>query len=263
LDTLTIDGEEILVISDQPEPPARRRIGRRALYWAVIATVALVPVWLMFAAIRQAVRESRRMTCSKQIHDLGMAMLQYRQTHTRFPAPAIMGRDGKSLLSWRVAILPQLGYQSLYARFRFDEPWDSPHNVSLLAEMPPQFACPGAASRRSGQTGYLVVVGPPTDQFSVNTPFEPTRGADIRHITDGASQTVLILETNYLIPWTKPDDLKWAQGESPPALASPHEGGSHVVFVDGAIRFLKRTMDPRTFATLLTINGGEVISGSG
>ena len=158
-------------------------------------------------------------------------------------------------------ILPQLGYASLFERFRLDEPWDSPHNISLLDQMPREFACPGGAARRSGQTGYVVVVGPATDQFSVNTPFEPTQGADIRHITDGSSQTVLILETNHLIPWTKPDDLTWAPGEPPPVLASPHAGGAHVVFADVAVRFLKKTIDPRTFAAILTINGSEVISG--
>jgi prepilin-type processing-associated H-X9-DG protein len=263
MDTLTIDGEEALVISDERKRAPRRRIGRRALRWAVIAGVALPPVWFAVIAIRQAIQESRLTRCKSQIHELGMAMLEYQQTHTQFPAPAITARDGKNLLSWRVEILPQLGYQSLYERFRLDEPWDSPHNISLLAEMPRELACPGSAPRRSGQTGYLVVVGPPTDQFSVNTPFEPTKGADIRHITDGLSQTVLILETNHLIPWTKPDDLNWAPGDPPPVLASPHDGGSHVAFADGAVRFLRKTFNPQTFAAMLTINGSEVISGPG
>ena len=213
--------------------------------------------------IKYANQESRLNRCSSQLHTLGLSLLEYQQTHNQLPAPAITSRDGKKLLSWRVAILPQLGYQSLYERFRLDEPWDSSHNFALLAQMPREFACPAGAPRSSGQTGYLVVVGPATDQFSVNTPFEPTRGADIRHITDGSSQTVLILETNHLIPWTKPDDLSWVPGEPPPLIASPHLGGTHVAFADGAIRFIKKTIDPRTFAAILTINGSEVISGSG
>ena len=68
-------------------------------------------------------------------------------------------------------------------------------------------------------TPYLVVVGPETDAYSVNTPFEPTRGADIRHITDGTSGTILVLETDTPVPWTKPDDSALDQ-----RLASPARG---------------------------------------
>ena len=117
--------------------------------------------------------------------------------------------------------------------------------------------------RRSGKTSYLVVVGPETDEYSVNTPFEPTRGADIRHITDGSSSTLLVLETDTQVPWTKPDDLQWTKGEPLPRVASSHSGGSNVVFADGASRFIKSTIEPSTFGAILTINGHEVLSGTG
>ena len=42
-------------------------------------------------------------------------------------------------LSWRVHILPHLGYEQLYDRFALDEPWDSPTNRKLLSEMPPEY----------------------------------------------------------------------------------------------------------------------------
>ena len=162
-----------------------------------------------------------------------------------------------------MAILPQLGYDALYERFHLDEPWDSPHNRPLLALMPPEFACPGGPARRTGKTSYLVVVGPETDAYSINTPFEPTRGADIRHITDGPSGTILVLETDAPVPWTKPDDLHWTKGEPLPRVASPHAGGSHAVFADGASRFIIATIEPNTLQAILTINGGEVVSGRG
>jgi prepilin-type processing-associated H-X9-DG protein len=89
--------------------------------------------------------------------------------------------------------------------------------------------------RRAGLTGYLVVVGPETDPTSANTPFEPARGIDIREITDGASNTVLVIGTDRLVPWTKPDDLRWSRGAPLPHLASPHDGGAHVLFADGVL----------------------------
>ena len=63
-------------------------------------------------------------------------MHNYREAHGRFPAPAIQGKDGKPLLSWRVAILPYLEEDGLYQSFKLDEPWDSPHNKPLLERMP-------------------------------------------------------------------------------------------------------------------------------
>ena len=49
------------------------------------------------------------------------------------PPAAIYSKDGKPLLSWRVAILPYLGLDNLYKQFHLDEPWDSPHNIKLSA----------------------------------------------------------------------------------------------------------------------------------
>jgi prepilin-type processing-associated H-X9-DG protein len=198
--------------------------------------------------------------CVNHLKQVGMAMHKYHYAHEHFPAPAIRTRDGRALLSWRVALLPQLGYQSLYNRFRLDEPWDSPHNLTLLAEMPAECVCPAAGTQASGQTPFRVVVGPKTEPTSVNTPFEPGRGVEIHEITDGTTNTILVLETKALVPWTKPDDLVWSKDLPLPTLASSHPVGANVLFADGTTRFLKRTNSATVFRSRFTINGGEVIS---
>jgi hypothetical protein len=262
MDTPRALDEDILYIRDEPARSRTVRRFLRAFCWISASGAIALVAWLTIAAISAGVHESRRSMCANQIRQLGLALNQYQEGHGQFPAPALVGRDGTKLLSWRVAILPELGYQALYERFHLDEPWDSPHNLSLLPEMPRAFACPGGPARRAGNTPYLVVVGPETDQYSVNTPFEPTRGADIRHITDGASGTILVLETDAPVTWTKPDDLRWTKGEPLPRVASSHVGGAHVALADGAARFIKVTIDPRTLEGLFTINGGEVLSAS-
>src|SRR5262245_18035101 len=59
---------------------------------------------------------------------MGLALhLFTRANGGKLPAAAIR-KDGKPLLSWRVAILTYLEQFHLYEKFRLDEPWDSPHN---------------------------------------------------------------------------------------------------------------------------------------
>jgi prepilin-type processing-associated H-X9-DG protein len=252
--------DDVLYIPDEPAPK-RRAPGRwRAVFWVFATGIGASLAWAVCLGIDHAVRESWRSRCNVTLHRVGAAMSEYQEAHGHFPAPAIVGQDGTRLLSWRVAILPHLGYQSLYNRFHLDEPWDSPHNRTLLAEMPPEFACAAGPRRRAGKTGYLVIVGPETDAYSINTPFEATRGADIRHITDGTSNTILVLETDLLVPWTKPDDLQWSKDEPLPRIVSPHSGGAHALFADGGSRFLKSTIAPNTLVALLTINGNEILS---
>jgi prepilin-type processing-associated H-X9-DG protein len=256
----TVD-EDILVIGD--EPPAVPATGRR---WRVVRALGLGGVlassslMVIFGIIGPAVRASHRAQCVEHLKRIGLAMHEYHEVEGHFPAPALADRDGKPLLSWRVAILPQLGYQSLYARFHLDERWDSPHNRALLREMPKEFACPGGPGPRSGRTGYLVVVGPKHQVGSVNTPFEPTRGSDISEIFDGTSNTVLVFETDTRVPWTKPEDLRWTPGGPLPQLASPHEGGANSLFADGSVRFLKSSIESTSLLAILTKNGGEVVS---
>ena len=96
---------------------------------------------------------------------------------------------------------------------------------------------------------------------SVNTPFEPTRGAGFDEFFDGTSNTVLVIETDTPVTWTKPGDLEWTPGGPLPSLASPHDGGAHVLFADGLTRFLKSTIAPTSLLAVLTKNGGEVVGG--
>ncbi|AMV36242.1 sigma-70 family RNA polymerase sigma factor [Planctomyces sp. SH-PL62] len=91
----------------------------------------------------------------KNLQRLLVAMLQSMSaTDTAsFPAAAIHGPDGQPLLSWRVAILPFLGEEALYREFHLDEPWDGPHNRSLIARMPAVYRTPDIPTQ-AGRTRF-------------------------------------------------------------------------------------------------------------
>lgn len=58
-------------------------------------------------------------------------MHEYQHKHGRLPPAVVHGPEGKPLHSWRVLLLPFIGQEALYKQFKLEEPWDSPHNLSL------------------------------------------------------------------------------------------------------------------------------------
>ena len=252
--------EDIHFLGDESRVSQGNRSGQGKARWVALAVIGGLAVILATPAVLLTVQSSRRTRCESNLKGIGRAFHEYLAAEGHFPAPAIARSDGTPMLSWRVALLPHLGYRSLYARFHLDEAWDSPHNRSLLAEMPSELVCPAATVTRDGQTGYKVVIGPSFGPNRVNTPFDASRGAKLDEMTDGTSNTILVMETDALVPWTKPDDLHWQPGGPPPQLKSPHSDGAHVVLADGQTRFLKNSMQSNTLAAVFTINGGEVIS---
>ncbi len=173
MDALKTLGVEVVFIP-QEEVARRARLSRsRIALWIGAAGLTVLVALATAVPIADAIRASRRENCAVRLKRLAHALSEYHDVYGHYPAPAFAGPDGTPLLSWRVAILPYMGYRSLYNRFHLDEPWDSPHNLALLGEMPAEFACPAGPGRRAATTGYLVIVGPVTEYGSINTPFEP------------------------------------------------------------------------------------------
>ncbi len=87
-------------------------------------------------AIPESYRAFMEPTSEKRLREVGDAIKTYRIKHDAMPPAYLADKQGKPLLSWRVAILPCLGQKELYNRFKLDEPWDSPHNRQLAVLMP-------------------------------------------------------------------------------------------------------------------------------
>ena len=190
-----------------------------------------------------------------KLKEIALAMHNYYSTNQHFPLPASTNSKGKPLLSWRVHILPYLGQDALYRQFHLDEPWDSPHNRTLIDKMPEVYRLPFADGATKGRTHYLLPVGNGA-AFSTD---RPTKIADI---TDGTAHTIMAVEVDdqHAVIWTKPED--WPFDPQAPAngLGRFFDGGFHAAFCDGSVHFLRKTIDPKTLKALFTRAGGEPVS---
>ena len=186
------------------------------------------------------------------LRQLALSLLNFESTHQHFPAHAIYSDDGATpLLSWRVQILPFIEHNDLYEQFHLDEPWDSPHNLSLLPLMPQVFAHPNIAN---GMTNYLGVSGP-------GTFFELTdREIGFGSLTDGSSNTVMLVEANVdqAVEWTRPQDWVADFADPTAGLGELVPDGFNVSFGDGSILFVDNEISDVDFGKMLTRDGGEV-----
>ena len=233
--------------------PAPRQQGDRV-------TVEVDPTTLIaaLAGATQGSREAtRRSQCVNNLKQFGLAMHNYHSAHNTFPAAFSASKDGKPLLSWRVQVLPFLDEQKLYDEFHLDEPWDSPHNKTLISRMPAVYACPSGdpALARAGKTTYLTPRGPATV-------FPGAEGVGIRAITDGTSNTIFVVDASdaAAVTWTKPEDWEVGPELKLDGLFGKHPKGTNVGFADGSVKFLKETTTPTLLRTILTKAGGEVVS---
>jgi hypothetical protein len=220
---------------------------------------APVLVGLFLPAVQSAREAARRAATQNNFRQVLLAMLNYEAVSGRLPPQAICDKDGKPLLSWRVAMLPFIEEGELHGQFRLDEPWDSEHNLKLLERMPTVYADPSAPPEQAarGLTTIQVLTGK-------ETPFaEPGRGLRAGAISDGMSKTIAIVEAlpENAVPWTKPADLPFQADRPLAGVGNPQRaGGLFVVgMFDGSTRMVAAEVDPGVFKALVTPSGGEAI----
>lgn len=174
--------------------------------FAVLGLVACLPY--LFQEFRwSGVREAARRTkCANNCRLICLGLESYRHEHGAFPPAYIADANGKPLHSWRVLILPYVEEQALFDRYDFDEPWDGPKNIKLLAEIPDIYRCPSHEYETSeiagkGFTNYLLLTGE-------ETVFPGSQVVANESISDGPENTLILADVNHLsVEWLRPQDL--------------------------------------------------------
>jgi RNA polymerase sigma factor (sigma-70 family) len=197
-------------------------------------------------------REARH-RIAESIKRLERALFEYHNDQGHYPSAVINDKDNRPLLSWRVALLPYLGEGELFREFKRDEAWDGPHNLRLLAKMPGAFAPPEGTTAAAHSTFYQAIVGP-------GTAWEEGKELAVpRDFPDGTNNTIQLVEASRSVPWTKPEDVVYAQGRPLPNFGClPTQRRFWAGFVDGHLRDFSWTeISQENRHALITRNGRD------
>lgn len=231
--------------------------------FVIVALVILILWTLVTPSTCLRSREAeRREQCRRNLLRIVTAMRQYEDDHGSLPPAFLCDEAGKPAHSWRVLLLPYLGYEALYRRYRFDEPWEGPHNRKLADTVVAVYRCPNdEGALAANTTSYVVVRGPGTAFPGSGT----TTLVQIRRV-DGLAETALLVETALSkIHWMQPEDLDLERMSlrvndftGSPSMRSFHGDFAYAAFGDRGVRMLA---PGQVHARTMTIDDGKGESG--
>ena len=205
-------------------------------------------------------RNAQVAKCAANMQKISSALGAYVAEHGHFPPAYTTDEGGVPLHSWRVLILPYLGYEPLYEQLKLDEPWNSKHNSRFASQMPLEYHCPADPQAFNGETSYVVIEGPG------GFPFNKSETISLADMRDGATRTLIVVETTGLgLGWMQPSDvtsgeLEWAPGASVRGIGSQHADGRFLVLTaDGSVSALDADTTAAELRALATIAGGEAV----
>ncbi|MEW4563550.1 DUF1559 domain-containing protein [Bremerella sp. JC770] len=112
----------------------------------VVIAIIGVLIALLLPAVQQAREAARRMQCSNQLKQIGLAMHNYHDTYQVFP-PGAVNLNGttnanQNLTNWAIAILPYLEQTALYDQYDQNVHNSHANNNDVLKTVLPAMLCP-------------------------------------------------------------------------------------------------------------------------
>ena len=98
------------------------------MYLALVVLCLMCAHWAAIARGRDCPRTRPPFALRNNLRQIALALQSYHQANGCFPPAYVADKNGKPMHSWRVLILPYLGFDDLYKAYDFTEPWDGPNN---------------------------------------------------------------------------------------------------------------------------------------
>jgi prepilin-type N-terminal cleavage/methylation domain-containing protein len=206
-----------------------RRTGFTLVELLVVIAIIGLLVALLLPAIQAARESARRMQCSNNLKQIGVAMQNYHDVYRTLP----VGSFGCCWGSWLVALMPYVERSNLYQEYDQNGKWDIPdgsyryagsRNIGVTRQRIDAYTCPsdipaeetnwgGITSHNYGvnygNTGFVnqSYIGPDADAvanvngvvfggapFTIGDATSRKAAYNLAAITDGTSQTLLVSE---------------------------------------------------------------------
>jgi type II secretory pathway pseudopilin PulG len=120
------------------EQKQRSRLGISLIETLVVLCIIALLLGLLFPAVHAVREEARGASCKNNLHQLVVALEQYRTTRKKFPKPA----KANSVGGWAIAVLPFLGDEPLGDGLAGEPSINQPSISLLIAHRPAIMTCP-------------------------------------------------------------------------------------------------------------------------
>lgn len=103
--------------------PKRRFAAFTLVELLVVIAIIGILVGLLLPAVQAAREAARRIQCTNNLHQIGIALNSYHDSHRRFPSGYVI----PTRLMWNGSLLPQIEQTNLFNTIQFGQPWEVPN----------------------------------------------------------------------------------------------------------------------------------------
>ena len=120
----------------------------------VIAIIGIL-IGILLPAIQAARESARRMTCTSNLRQIGLGILQYENVRKEFPPPYA---DKPARHSMYPFIMPFIELKQIAGDYRMDKDWSAAENEAVIRTDVALFCCPSAPAvpRSNTATGRAI-----------------------------------------------------------------------------------------------------------
>ncbi len=248
---------------------SKPRLGFTLIELLVVIAIIAVLISLLLPAVQSAREAARRMQCSNNLKQIGLAMHNYESIAGTFPMTGVVDTRPTAYAAWvgwsgHARILPLMEQGSMFNAMNITLPYTLPDNYTVAATTVSSFICPSEIDSTPTPANAFFNTPKAVSNYGLNMGdwfvfapgglltrgvFAPNLSRRIASFTDGTSNTVLSSEVKIRSPEYNCIPQGLATINNPaivpdpnanPFVVAPEYGGScgtvgqsHTAWVDG------------------------------